>query len=95
MKSYKWNNITPKQCALPLPRAYHTSIQFENSIFIFGGIVSNGSLNAIWEFNLKTQKWNAKKIKGIPPSKRSGHTSILYKDRMIIFGKINIFGNLF
>lgn len=55
---------------------------------MFGG-KNNGYRNDINIFDIKTEKWldmSEMPISGRPPSKRYGHTSVLYNKCIYIYG---------
>ena len=58
---------------------------------MFGGQDDeNNKLNDLWEFDFTTKTWREiKNAEGeYQPSVRSGHTSVVYQDKMFIFGGI-------
>lgn len=92
MKENKWETVQPNNAAKALPsmRAGHTATTYGDSMFIFGGKdQDNNKLNDLWEFNFSTYLWEQIVADGPPPLRRSGHSSCLYKDCMLIFGGIH------
>lgn len=56
---------------------------------IFGGKdEDNNKLNDAWAFNFLTYQWE-EIIADEPPLQRSGHSAILYKEFMVVFGGIH------
>lgn len=57
----------------------------ENLLYLFGG--GGMVTNNLTTFNVDTCRWSTvKDVQGIPPSKRYGHSALLYKNTIIIFG---------
>ena len=57
---------------------------------IFGGFVDSGRENDLWEYCFTTGKW--KEIEALTkekPCKRSGHSAVVYQDKMYIFGGVD------
>ena len=82
----QWNLIEVEKDELKPPKVMnHTMELLDNSLIIFGGeIEKEGNFsNDLYSFNFK----NWEKIKtNLKPSKRSLHSSIIYKKSMYIFG---------
>ena len=57
-----------------------------NSIFLFSGNSSDIDSPSLWKFNLFKFNWEPIKATNDSPNKRFGHTSIIYKSKLIIFG---------
>ncbi len=56
----------------------------------FGGFVDSGRENDLWEYGFESGQW--KKIEPITkemPCKRSGHSAVIYQDKMYIFGGVD------
>ncbi|XP_014246259.2 kelch domain-containing protein 10-like [Cimex lectularius] len=47
----------PEQNDYPLPRRYHSSVQSDDKIFIFGGIYNKRALQDTWSLDLNTLQW--------------------------------------
>ena len=88
-----WSNITPTDETAPKPyrRNEHTSIYYNNKMVVFGGgYTGDNYLNDVWEFDLTTNTWsNITPTDETAPKVRSGHTSIYYNNKMIVFGGIS------
>lgn len=58
-------------------------------MYTFGGRDENNErLNDTWMLNLQTNKWSQIEAKEAP-NPRSGHSSVFYKDMMVVFGGIH------
>ncbi|KAJ5079558.1 leucine-zipper-like transcriptional regulator 1 [Anaeramoeba ignava] len=75
----------------PLPRSCAKTVYVEpNKMFLFGGICSNQSFNDLYSLDLDTFIWEKINYPSTSqPQKRSGHSLILYKNQLIIFGGIS------
>ena len=57
-------------------------------MYVFGGKdLNNKKLNDFWKFDFELLKWTELSIRG-GPSHRSGHSSSVYEDFLIIYGGI-------
>ncbi|KAH9414813.1 hypothetical protein DERP_008654 [Dermatophagoides pteronyssinus] len=76
--------------ARPLGRRGHSAVVYQNIMCIYGGYQDiKGSTSEIWTFNLDTEEWylegtNFKKDSA--PLPRHGHSAIVYKESMYIYG---------
>ena len=98
----KINYTEPKEgiTELPLPRSYHTSNYDKEKqiVYIYGGTdmninhSKNNNFQSVWAFHLSKKYW--KKIE-IPNNNLQGaprgHSSILLKDKLYIFGGVILF----
>lgn len=59
-------------------------------MYVFGGQDDeNNKLNDLWEFDSATNSWKEiESTQGYQPLVRSGHSSVVYKDKMFVFGGI-------
>ena len=57
-----------------------------NNIFLFSGNSSYIGSQQLWKFNLFNFQWTSIKPNGYNIDARSGHTAIIYKSKLIIFG---------
>lgn len=78
--------------ACPEGRLCHTSVVNNNSMYIYGGHITQPSSeyfhtvkNDMYECNLKTREWREIPL-GENAPRRTEHTAVVYKDNMIIFG---------
>ena len=87
----EWKRIhTPTS---PPARCAHSCVYYNHSLFVFGGEVVSAHqyhhYKDIWRFDLKTLRWEEikpSKAIGCHPSARSGHTALVWKNFMILFG---------
>eukprot|EP01080_Neovahlkampfia_damariscottae_P008181 gene8181-9_t len=75
-------------------RYKHSAVIYKHSMYIFGGRDNHGfQLNDFLEFNIKKQLWikigGESKGNDNIPAKLSGHTAIVYKSSMYVFGGID------
>jgi hypothetical protein len=60
--------------------------QFGNKIYLYGGF-SSKIYNELWTYNMDTNKWNLiKNQEKEEPNPRKGHTSIIIKNTLFIYG---------
>lgn len=75
----------------PLPRNSHTSVVAGDNLYILGGQDDeNNKLDDLWELNLKTQALTQIDYKspGDYSVGRSGHTAVVFANKMFVFGGI-------
>ncbi|KAI7848366.1 hypothetical protein BDC45DRAFT_317847 [Circinella umbellata] len=80
-----WEFITPNGDG-PSPRAGHTSVIFENKLYIFGGTDGDHLYNDIWAFDLKARIWMQVPAVGFIPVPRTYFSSAMVDGVMYIFG---------
>eukprot|EP00026_Physarum_polycephalum_P007931 Phypoly_transcript_08003.p1 GENE.Phypoly_transcript_08003~~Phypoly_transcript_08003.p1 ORF type:complete len:508 (+),score=102.00 Phypoly_transcript_08003:88-1524(+) len=83
MTTSKWEPIE-ELGELP-PLQFHTCVVYYSDLFIFGG-KSNKYLNDCYRINVDTRKFDKIEAKGSAPSPRYGHSAVLSKGKMYIFG---------
>lgn len=88
----QWTNLKINGRDTPDERFNHSAIIYSNHMVIFGGTNElYHSLPDCWSLNLDKLKWtkkNFKNEKGVDLIGRSNHTSVLYNDKMIVFGGV-------
>ncbi|KAJ3439142.1 hypothetical protein M0812_15164 [Anaeramoeba flamelloides] len=90
VKDLEWRSLCDVRSFNVLRRVNCSISYYENGIYVFGGrSESNTFPNELWRFDLTTHKFklvktNSKNLKG-----RYGHTSIVYEDKMYIFGGVD------
>lgn len=82
-----WKNYT--NCTiklLPAPRHSHSSIIFDNVMWVFGGSSVNGAFNDLWCFDLSKREWYRPISMGNYPNPKACCSLVQYKRKMILFG---------
>lgn len=89
MNSYQWQKLTTSGQEKPSERYAHSSIFYNNKMFVFSGETSGGKAdNTVWVLNLQTNAWQKLVTTGNGPTPRSQHVSISYSHYMVvIFGE--------
>ena len=73
----------------PWARSWHSAVIYSNCLYIFGGKDQDwNKLDDFWKFDINKQTWIEIQKLNETPLKRSGHSAIIYKNFMIIFGGI-------
>eukprot|EP00755_Sulcionema_specki_P015329 Sspe_Gene.59061::Locus_32433_Transcript_1_1_Confidence_1.000_Length_1586::g.59061::m.59061 len=98
-----WREVLSPSQSKPKPRAGHTAVVYQGKMYVFGGVSDHGVgihtlwLNDLWSLDLSTWEWSRIHLSTLPP-KRKGHTALVYRDAMYIFGggqdDKNIFGDM-
>ena len=75
----------------PIVRASHSAALYGNKLYVFGGQDDdNNKLGDLWTYDLQANSWAeiASGDTGFRPIARSGHTAVVWGQRMYIFGGI-------
>jgi N-acetylneuraminic acid mutarotase len=83
-----WTTIVPNNNnSTPISRNWHSSIVFNNELYIFGG-KSNGYLNDMWKYDPVGNTWAQIQYlkKDFVPSPRYGHKSVVIENEMYVYG---------
>ncbi|PKI85561.1 Kel2p [Malassezia vespertilionis] len=74
----------------PIGRYGHTLSVIGSNLFVFGGQVESTFFDELWRFDLNSLKttptWELVQTNGNTPPRRTGHSSIVYRNRLYIFG---------
>eukprot|EP01087_Luapelamoeba_hula_P013250 TRINITY_DN3789_c1_g1_i3.p1 TRINITY_DN3789_c1_g1~~TRINITY_DN3789_c1_g1_i3.p1 ORF type:complete len:412 (+),score=32.16 TRINITY_DN3789_c1_g1_i3:16-1251(+) len=87
----QWHTIPPVPAtasgATPCGRSFHSAVidTTNATMYIFGG-KSNGYLNDVWCFNIKTNLWQNCRVDGKRPTRRYAQTCIFYDGSIYMFG---------
>lgn len=74
---------------LPAPRSGHTAVAYQGNMYVYGGSGDDGvKFSDLWKLSLTTYQWENVELVGTVPAGRSGHTAVLYRHWMIIFGGV-------
>lgn len=92
--SSTWQQIIMPQSSLPSPpaRCAHSCVYYNGCLYVFGGELATTDYyhhyKDVWKFDIARQVWQELKFDkiGTQPSSRSGHSAIVWKHYMIIFG---------
>lgn len=68
----------------PAPVKDATMVTIGLTTLLFGGTTENGLSNSLWIYNTFKEKWKAKQTEGI--AGRSGHSAVVLKGQMYLFG---------
>jgi hypothetical protein len=81
---------------IPSPRHGHSSVKYNNKMYMFGGKGGSTTYYDTWEYDLTTTTWT-KKALAQSSYARYEHTSIIYNGDMYVFGGYdgtNYFNNI-
>jgi N-acetylneuraminic acid mutarotase len=72
---------------VPPSRDEHTAVIYEESMIIYGGFEDGIRTNSIYRYYFRENKWEKINILSTNfPSPRAGHSSIMFGEKMAIFG---------
>ena len=84
----KWSS-PPVSGALPSPRSGHSAVSYQGNMIVFAGCGDDGiKFNDLWRLSLTSYVWERVELVGNVPQGRSGHSAIVYRHWMIIFGGV-------
>eukprot|EP00127_Corallochytrium_limacisporum_P001137 Clim_evm11s41 gene=Clim_evmTU11s41 len=82
----EWQVITPSSVSNPGARERHTSVGYNNDLYIFGGQDgSSVAMNELWGYDPVTLFWTQYSSTGAP-SARTRHAAAVANDNMYVFG---------
>jgi hypothetical protein len=87
----RWSRPTFTSAEIPPPRRAHTTVLYQNKIWVFGGGNGLQALNDVWTLDVGTSldrmRWEQFAIAGRKrPSPRGYHTANLVQNMMIVVG---------
>jgi N-acetylneuraminic acid mutarotase len=71
---------------LPLPRSAHTTVFWNDSLYMFGGWNGVTTNDDFYKLNLKKMKWKRVKDHGVRPGARRSHCAVVAGDSLYLFG---------
>lgn len=78
----------------PPARSNQSASLHKSFVYIFGGLDEDHSaLNDFWRLDLETYLWTQIPLKGDSPAARSGHTCIVFRNNLVLFGGIKEIGH--
>ena len=91
---YSWSRV--KGCgAAPPPCCCHTLVPYHEKLILFGGAIFGRCFNDVYVFDLRTDSWHLMRpLNDEIAYPRMSHSSVLYKDMMVVFGGMNNNGTL-
>jgi hypothetical protein len=87
-ESLQWTTIEPYGETLPPIRA-HTTTLVGDQLYLFGGGDGPTYSNDVWVFDTITHRWSRPQIishRGQLPPPRRAHTTVLYRNYLVVFG---------
>jgi len=90
MQRWEWC-ILPVVGRSPPARCHSTLVHCDGQLFLFGGVQSGSKtqhFNDLWQFDIRRKRWASLDPEDEPsiPVARYGHSSVIYGDRMYVFG---------
>lgn len=87
IESGKWNKVETSG-EKPDGLMEHTTVMYNDELYLFGGHTSGIFNDKLYKFNPKSRMWKIVQCTGNIPSPRSGHTCVVSDDCMYIIGGI-------
>ncbi|XP_041366475.1 uncharacterized protein LOC121381294 [Gigantopelta aegis] len=72
----------------PTGRRDHTAVLYNSAMFVYGGFVDiKGSSTEFWMYSINEEQWSEVKVRsGETPGGRHGHSAVVEKNSMWLFG---------
>lgn len=88
--SHTWTK-TAKRGVQPSSRDQHTANAWEDKMIVFGGFEDMIRVNTMQVYNFEDTRWSfpENEITEPVPEARGGHSSVIHKNKMYIFGGTN------
>lgn len=92
---FSWSSLVPLQYKhweklnsdKTIKRSFHSAVEYGGRIWVFGGeIEDQKKTNLVHAYDTRSNQWEQIQASGTPPSKRDGHSAVVYNHAMIIFG---------
>ncbi|KAK2734915.1 Negative regulator of mitotic exit [Myotisia sp. PD_48] len=71
---------------VPPARTNHTTVTFNDKLYLFGGTNGTQWFNDVWCYDPRSNNWTQLDYVGFTPTPREGHASALVGDVMYVFG---------
>ncbi|KAL9603564.1 MAG: hypothetical protein Q9219_001067 [cf. Caloplaca sp. 3 TL-2023] len=89
----KWDLLIPNSAEggppegqIPPARTNHTTITWNEKLYLFGGTNGSQWFNDVWAYDARQPAWTQLDCIGYIPTPREGHSAALVDDVMYIFG---------
>lgn len=83
--SSQWNFIQPNSRSPP-PRTNHTTITYQDKLYLFGGTDGKLWYSDTWVYDPAENTWTALECAGFIPAPCEGHSATIVGDIMYVFG---------
>ncbi|XP_028846091.1 leucine-zipper-like transcriptional regulator 1 homolog isoform X2 [Denticeps clupeoides] len=81
-----WSLLSGAACGRgPGPRHGHSAMAHQHCMYLYGGLSGLREQRDLWKWNTTSQAWSCIKAPS-GPSKLVGHSAVVYRDSMLIFG---------
>ncbi len=72
---------------VPQGRGGHTAVVYGDGMYVFGGVTAQGINGELWRYDFASATWNNNLGGGtVAPSPRFGHSSVIYKNSLYVYG---------
>lgn len=91
-EQHEWKQILmPVTAPSPPARCAHSAVYYNNALYVFGGELATTDhyhhYKDLWKYDITQQSWSELTAKvGSVPSARSGHSAVVWKHYMVVFG---------
>ncbi|CAC5410801.1 Attractin,Attractin-like protein 1 [Mytilus coruscus] len=91
--SDSWDTVIPQSTNNPESRYGHTLLEYQGSLYMFGGVVDKDTTKELWVYDLSSKLWTIKNYNSTPPVAVASHTAHVINGVMyILFGYSPIYG---
>ncbi|EIW73197.1 hypothetical protein TREMEDRAFT_37220 [Tremella mesenterica DSM 1558] len=88
-ETFQWSNVQTKGETMPPLRAHTTTLVGDTTLYIFGGGDGPVYSNDVWIFGTATHRFSRPNVvtpKAALPPPRRAHTTVLYRNYLVVFG---------
>lgn len=88
LATYRWKLVSVKNdpSVTPFQRYGHTVVAYGSYIYLWGGRNDENACKIIYRFDTKTLKWEKPAVSGTTPGARDGHSAVVIRNQMFVFG---------
>jgi len=72
--------------SVPFQRYGHTVVAYGRYVYLWGGRNDESACKTLFRFDTKTHSWSKPQVTGSIPGARDGHSAVIIRNRMFIFG---------
>jgi len=85
--TYRWKVLTFEPGPfVPFQRYGHTCVAYNRYIYLWGGRNDQTACRVLYRFDTKALAWSKPEVSGSVPGARDGHSAVIIRHKMYIFG---------
>ena len=72
--------------AIPFQRYGHTVVAYGHYVYLWGGRNDENACKTLYRYDTKAHRWEKPDVSGQVPGARDGHSAVVIRNQMFIFG---------